>query len=1239
MDPLELPIHRHADAIVAAIAASPVVIVQGETGCGKTTQLPRICLGAGRARQGMLGLTQPRRIAARAVAARIAQEMGVAVGSVVAHQVRFEDRSSRDTRIKVVTDGILLAQLRSDRLLSRYDTIIVDEAHERSLNIDFLLGCLARILRRRDDLKVIIASATIDAARFSRHFGDAPIVEVPGRMHPVSVRYSPVVADDSGEPEKVRAICDAVAGLLGETEGDGLVFLPGEREIHEVMSALSGRVKGDAEVLPLYARLSAQDQDRALAGTGLRRVILATNVAETSLTVPRIRFVVDSGDVRVLRYSPKARIQRLPIERVSKAAASQRSGRCGRIAPGICVRLYDEAEHADFADWSQPEIQRVNLASVLLQMASLDLGDIEHFPFLDPPNARAVEEGRATLTELGAFGPSGRLTNRGRMMARLPIDPRLSRVLLESMQLGCMPEALVVAASLSVGDPKERPLNKSSEADFAQMAWRDPQSDLGSILRLWRAWRQKQDELGSSALRRWCRESFLSHQRLREWDEIHRQLRRLVEGGWDRAAGQVGGEVAEPVNLEPLHRSLLAGFVSNVAQRTEEGEYELASGQRFTMHPASALARSGARWIVAAEIVDTGRRLGRTGVRVHSHWIEQVAPHLVKRSISDPHWVKDTGQAAAWERVTLGALVISPRRRVPLGPIDPIAARQHFIQGALVEELVPGDPPPFMARNRELRLALEAEEARRRRPLIAGELARHAFFDARIPESIHSWPSFVRWLKSDAQKTKATLEMSRRDLLADPEDPEAAEATPAIAIAGVERKVDYLHRPGDERDGACVRVPLAAAALIDARTIAWGPPSALTELCEGMIRSLPKSLRMRLIPAAEVAEGAATALSDRAGDFVTRLAAHCSTVAGTRIAPADFGTDRLEGHLRIRIEVTAADGTVIDADRDAHALVARVRDRSLAEFASIARAFGPAFNREGAKRWAHESLPAAIPDTMDAPAGSPVSTVFPALVDRGATVDLRAFPDALSAHRSMRQGIIRLLANAIASRVGPHAEHHPKWETIAFTAIRAGIAPRELLADCPDAIAIDHVDRLESLPRSLEAMAHEEDLLAASLGDRASCLVEKAHAFVAALAGIPRSSAALVQQLIEERVRTIAPVRALRTLTAVQLSRAPRRLDALAARARKAAAKGEAWDRDLAARFAPFDAAARQALLRASSVDEWRKATEFADLVEEFAVSLWAQELGTLHAVSEQRLERLSTHLNVREIQVSSGHM
>ena len=1238
MDPLELPIHRHADAIVAAIAASPVVIVQGETGCGKTTQLPRICLGAGRARQGMLGLTQPRRIAARAVAARIAQEMGVAVGSVVAHQVRFEDRTSRDTRIKVVTDGILLAQLRSDRLLSKYDTIIVDEAHERSLNIDFLLGCLARILRRRADLKVIIASATIDAARFSRHFGDAPIVEIPGRAHPVSIRYSPAVEDESGEPDKIRAICDAVAGLLSETDGDGLVFLPGEREIHEVMTALTGRVKGDAEVLPLYARLSAQEQDRALAGAGPRRVILATNVAETSLTVPRVRFVVDSGDVRVLRYSPKARIQRLPIERVSKAAAAQRSGRCGRIAPGISVRLYDEAEHAEFADWSQPEIQRVNLASVLLQMASLDLGDIEHFPFLDPPNARAVDEGRETLTELGAFGPSGRLTNRGRMMARLPIDPRLSRVLLESLPLGCLPEALVVAASLSVGDPRERPLNKSSEADFAQLAWRDPLSDLGSILRLWRAWRQKQDELGSSALRRWCRESFLSHQRLREWDEIHRQLRRLVEGGWDRATPWVGGEVAEPVNLEPLHRSLLAGFVSNVAQRTEEGEYELASGQRFTMHPSSALARSGARWIVAAEIVDTGRRLGRTGVRVHSHWIEQVAPHLVKRSISDPHWVRETGQTAAWERVTLGALVISPRRRVPLGPIDPIAARQHFIQGALVEELVPGDALPFMVRNRELRQALEAEEARRRRPLLAGDLARHSFFDARIPQTIHSWPSFLRWLKSDAQRVPATMEMARRDLLADPDDPEETAATAAIEIAGIGRPVEYLHRPGDERDGASVRVPLAAAALIDARTIAWGPPTAFTEICEGMIRSLPKSIRMRLIPAAEVAEGAASALSDRAGDFATRLAAHCSTVAGTRIAASDFDTTRLEGHLRIRIEVTGADGTVIDADRDAHALVARIRERSLGEFEAAARAFGPAFNREGAKRWTHESLPATMPESVEAPAGSPVSMVFPALVDRGGTVDLRAFPDALSAQRSMRQGIIRLLANSIASRVMPHAEHHPKWETIALTAIRAGIAPRELLADCPDAIAIDHVDRLESLPRSMEAMVHEEDVLAASLGERASCLVERTHALVAALAGKPRSHFPSVQQAIEQRRAAIASDRALRTLTSVQLSRAPRRLEALAARARKAAAKGEAWDRELAAQFAPFEAAARQALERAATLDQWRKAVEYADLVEEFAVALWAQELGTLHAVSAQRLERLSPHLNVREIHAPSGH-
>ncbi len=1220
------------------MARHPVVIVQGETGCGKTTQLPQLCWKAGRGAAGMIALTQPRRIAARAVAARIAAELGSADGGLVAHQVRFEDRTSPRTRIKVVTDGILLAQLRSDRLLSKFDTVIVDEAHERSLNVDFLLGCLTRILHRRSDLKVIVASATIDAQRFSRHFGDAPIVEIPGRLHPVEVRHAEPVAAEGEEPDKIRAIVDAVSSLIDETDGDGLVFLPGEREIHEVKEVLSGRVKEIADVLPLYARLGAKEQDLALAGTGRRRVILATNVAETSLTVPRITFVVDSGDVRVLRYSPKARLQRLPIERVSKAGAAQRSGRCGRLGPGICVRLYSKEELAGLADWPQPEIQRVNLASVLLQMAAMDLGEVTHFPFLDAPSVRAVEEGRATLHELGALSLSGRLTRQGQQMARLPVDPRIARVLLESLRLHCLSEALVVAAALSVGDPRERPFERTGAADIAHLEWRDSASDLGSMLRLWRAWQQRQSELGSSALKRWCREKFLAHQRMREWQEIHRQLTRLVETHWDRAREGVRREIAEKPSLDALHKSLLAGFVSNVAQRTEEGEYELANGQKFSMHPSSVLARSSARWIVCAEIVDTGRRLGRTGVRIHPEWVEQVAPQLVKRSISEPHWMPERGQCAAWERVSLGTLVISPRRRVPLGPIDPAAARHHFIQGALIEELFQGEAPPFMARNRALRSAIEAEEARRRKPLLCDDLARHAFFDTRIPESIHSWPSFLRWLEEASRGQSGLLEMQRRDLLADPaNDPDEGVESQTIDVGGVDRRVEFIHSPGARNDGATLRVPLAAASLIDPRALEWGTAGSLAERCEALIKSLPKGFRQRLIPAHEVAEGAAIALADRTGDLLPRLAEYCTATAGTRIAPEDFAPEKLEPHMRIRIEIFDEAGRTIDEDRDPRALCSRIRTRALGAFAELAQSFGDKYCRSRIDRWTPMTLPSDIPLSLAAPERSPVANVYPALVDREEWVDLASFPDELSARKAMRRGIVRLLALSCRARVAPHAEYHPKWEAIARLIRGHASGEREWLADIADAVAIDHVDRQPELPRSFEAMAALEVSLENTLWDLASTAVQRTHALLLGLNAARAASEGPLRKAILARIEAISPARPLRKLAVAQLSRAPRRLEALALRARKAMSRGMEWDEALAREFAPFAARAQMMLDESTTHEEWQHALDFADLVEEFAVSLWAQELGTLRSVSAPKLERAASQWKVRAIHASSS--
>ena len=1229
--PEDLPIAAHAPAIEAAIRAHPVVIVKGETGCGKTTQLPKICLAAARGKGGMIALTQPRRIAARTVCARIAQELGDGGAGAVAYQVRFDDRSTKSTRIKVLTDGILLAELRVDGLLRRYDTIIVDEAHERTLNIDFLLGCLTRILRRRDDLKVVVASATIDAARFAAHFDSAPVIEVPGRLHPIEVKWMPLAEDEAGT-NLVGAVVDAVDERLDAQEGDGLVFLPGEREIAEVSAALEGRLNGRASALPLYARLSSAEQDRALAAQGGRRVILATNIAETSLTVPRVRFVVDTGLARVLRYSPKARLQRLPIERISQASAHQRAGRCGRVAPGVCVRLYSEATLAESAAWPQPEIQRVSLASVLLQMASLGLGELERFPFIDAPGTRAVAEGRATLIELGALSASHRLTKAGSLMARLPIDPRLARTLLEARRGHCLAEALVVAAALSVADPRERPLERSMHADLAHAAWRDPDSDLASILRLWRAWRAQSDVLGSSALKRWCRDSFLSSSRLREWSEIHRQLSHLVVSAWLRGESASDARAPADAPMDALHRALLAGFVSHAAQRTPEGEYQLATGQSFTVHGSSSLARSHSRWIVAAEIIDTGRRLGRTVVRIHPQWIEQVAPHLVHRAISEPHWVAERGQAAAWERVTLGSLVVSPRRRVSLGPRDPDAARALFIQGALVEEQVRGAIPEFMARNRALRNSIEVEGARRRCVLLADELRRFEFFAQRLPASMHSWPSLVSWIREDEASRSALLTMSRRDLVTEGEADSWLPDPALIDVGGVAHRVTHVHAPGLAHDGATLSVPLEAASQLDPRALSWGAPEVLEELCASMIRSLPKHLRQRLSPLAEVAEGAALALADREGEFGVRLAAHCTGIALTSVRPSDFDLGKVEPHLRLRVEVTYG-GRVVDADRDIRAVARRVRARSLEAFAVLAPELAPSLQRSEVLEWDDSSLPAEIPRSIDAPSGSPVAVLHPALVDaeghKGGPVMLRVFPDQLSGRRQMRQGIVRLLSWRISDRVKDLAVHDPSWEQLALDAVAHGLGEAELLADLADAVAIAVTDRLAEFPRTRDSMQAVVQQAIDGLWLRVGEVLRCAHAcFVAVETPVPA--------LLRDRVATIFPPRALRRLGARALERAPRRLAAQAIRARRALID-PARERADSAIIAHWSAQARLARESASTWDEWVAALDFEDLVEEFAVALFAQELGTVRSVSAPRIERAAAQLSALVVQPGSG--
>ena len=795
-----LPINARRDEIRAAIDAHPIVIVCGETGSGKTTQLPKILLERGleRGAAPRIGHTQPRRIAARSVAARIAEELGSELGDRVGYKVRFHEQVGKRTAIKLMTDGILLAETQSDRELRQYDSLIIDEAHERSLNIDFLLGYLKQLSRSRPELKIIITSATIDAERFSRHFDGAPVIEVSGRLYPVDVRYRPVGGDaeDTTRDEEEQALADAVDELCRQGPGDILVFLPGEREIRDAADTLRRKGPKGLELLPLYSRLSAADQDRVFKPGKERRVVLATNVAETSLTVPRIRYVVDTGDARVKRYSYRNKVEMLRVEPISQAAAQQRAGRCGRVADGVCIRLYSEEEFAKRPAFTDPELLRSSLASVILRAKSLGLGEVEAFPFVDPPSPRAIADGYELLTELGAVDEKRDLTPIGEELARLPLDPRVARMLVAARAERCLAQVRIIAAALSVQDPRERPMERAAAADERHARFADEQSDFLSLLKLWKL----QDEQG---LRRLCRENFLSYARMREWRDVHEQLKQTLE--WEESS--VKPEKAD--GYRAIHRALLAGLLGNVGLRDEDGSYTGARGIKFWVHPGSWTKKPG-KWIVAAELVETTRLFARTVATVEPRWLEEIGGHLLKRSRGDPHWEKSQGQVVALERGALYGLPVYTNRRVPFGPFDPDLARDVFIRAALVE----GDfetRAPFFSHNRRLLADIERLEHKSRRPdiLVDDELI-HAFYDERIPREIHTAGDFERWRRQAEAAKPRLLYLAREDLMRH----EAAGITtdnfpPTLALGPNRYQLEYHFEPGSARDGVTLNVPLA----------------------------------------------------------------------------------------------------------------------------------------------------------------------------------------------------------------------------------------------------------------------------------------------------------------------------------------------------------------------------------------------------------------------------------------------
>ena len=908
----DLPVAERKDEILAAIRRYPVVIVCGETGSGKTTQLPKICLEAGRGLTGYIGHTQPRRIAARTVAARIAEELKQPLGQAVGYKVRFQDKTRPESLIKLMTDGILLAETQHDRFLDQYDTLIVDEAHERSLNIDFLLGYLKWLLPRRPDFKLVITSATIDPERFSRHFGDAPIINVSGRTYPVDVRYRPVEVEEGDETDKAEqsAILGAVDELWRELPGDILIFLSGEREIRETSESLRKHHPSKCEILPLYSRLSQSEQEKVFRPTGSRRIVLATNVAETSLTVPGIRSVIDTGHARISRYSHRSKLQRLPIEKVSRASADQRSGRCGRVGPGIAIRLYSEQDFLNRPEFTDPEILRTHLAAVILQMHALKLGDISRFPFVEPPDPRMIRDGLRTLQEVNALDEHGQITDIGRKLARLPVDPRLARMLLAGADEHCLTEIAVIVAALSVPDPRERPADKAAHADQKHARFKDEQSDFLALLKLWRDFEEQKQHLSRAKLRQYCRDHFLSYVRMTEWHDIHGQIMEVIKGELELKLNQAPGEYGE------IHRALLAGLLSHVSLLQEQAEYTGARGAKLFIHPGSFLFKSKPKWIVSAEQVETTKVYARTVAKIEPEWIEQVGAHRVKQQHYDPHWERKAARVAVHERTLLFGLTVQAGRKIPYERVNPTEARELFIRYALVRMDYDSKAPFFLHNLKLLSEADYLQQKGRRVDLLVDEAWLYRYFDERIPSEVVNGVTFERWRKGAEKRQPDLLKLTHGDITVKEDAAlDVSNFPDHFELGPLRVALQYRFEPGHEDDGVTAIIPLHLLNPLEPEPFRWLVPGLLREKVTALIKSLPKTLRIHFVPVPDHAERVLPMLDFGRGSFYAQISSALKKTGGIAVSTQSFREELLPAHLRMNFAVVNEANQVIDRAR------------------------------------------------------------------------------------------------------------------------------------------------------------------------------------------------------------------------------------------------------------------------------------------------------------------------------------
>ncbi|MEU5030843.1 ATP-dependent RNA helicase HrpA [Streptomyces milbemycinicus] len=1226
--PEELPVSQKKDDILAAVRDHQVVIVAGETGSGKTTQIPKICLELGRGVKGLIGHTQPRRIAARTVAERIAEELRTPLGESVGWKVRFTDQVSQDTHVKLMTDGILLAEIQTDRELRQYDTIIIDEAHERSLNIDFLLGYLAQLLPRRPDLKVVITSATIDPERFSRHFGDAPIVEVSGRTYPVEVRYRPLLEEggEDSDRDQITAICDAVDELQAEGPGDILVFLSGEREIRDTADALNKKQLRSTEVLPLYARLSHAEQHRVFQRHTGRRIVLATNVAETSLTVPGIRYVIDPGAARISRYSHRTKVQRLPIEPISQASANQRKGRCGRTSDGICVRLYSEDDFLTRPEFTDAEILRTNLASVILQMTAAGLGDIEKFPFIDPPDRRNIKDGVQLLEELHALDgtekdPRKRLTPVGRKLAQLPVDPRLARMVLEADRNGCVREVMVIAAALSIQDPRERPADKQQQADQQHARFKDETSDFLAFLNLWKYIRERQKELSSSAFRRMCRQEFLNYLRIREWQDIYSQLRTVAK----TMDIELSDQDAAP---DHIHTSLLAGLLSHLGLKdTEKNEYLGARSAKFAVFPGSALFKKPPRWVMSAELVETSRLWARVNAKIEPEWIEPLAQHLVKRTYSEPHWEQKQAAVMAYERVTLYGVPIVAQRKVNYGRIDPETCRDLFIRNALVE----GDwrtHHQFFHDNRKLLGEVEELEHRaRRRDILVDDETLFDFYDQRLPEHIVSGAHFDSWWKHKRGEEPELLNFEKSMLINERAAGVTKDAYPDSWRQGkLKFKVTYQFEPGTDADGVTVHIPLQVLNQVTPDGFDWQIPGLREDLVTELIRSLPKPIRRNYVPAPNYAKRFLDTTVPLQEPLTAALSRELQRMVGVRIDPEDWDPDKVPGHLKITFRVVDERRRKLAEDKDLEALKQRLKPKTRA---AISKAFesskegGGIEQRTGLTQWSVGTLPRTFETRR---AGQPVKA-YPALVDEGASVAVRLFDTEAEQRQAMWRGTRRLILLGLPASPAKFAQGQLSNQAkLALSRSPHGSVPA-LFEDCVAASAdrliaarggpawdeegfrklFDGV-RADIMDATLDTVRKVQEVLAAWQSCERRLKATTSPVLLASLADVNEQLAELIKPgfVTEHGVRRLPDL--MRYLVAVD--RRLQQLPTNAERDRARMAKVKEMRDEYAWLLEQFPAGRPVP----------QEALEIRWMIEELRVSYFAHALGTAYPISDKRI-------------------